>query len=134
MNKLLNSFKNYKVIPSVANFITIVFNNHSYGNVRRDQKDRFESHFIGADLVNPDFIKLCLNEDITPEITLQPLKRYDLDAAIIFSDILMLPYGIGQKVEFQKGLGPILGDFNLDFIDKINEDVFTKKLDQRKYL
>ena len=79
--------------------------------------------------LNPDFIKLCLNEDITPEITLQPLKRYNLDAAIIFSDILMLPYGIGQKVEFQKGLGPILGDLNLDLINKINENVFTKKLE-----
>tara|TARA_B100001250_G_scaffold86436_1_gene71505 strand:+ start:544 stop:1545 length:1002 start_codon:yes stop_codon:yes gene_type:complete len=93
------------------------------------QAGRYLPEFREIRKLNPDFIKLCLNEDITPEITLQPLKRYDLDAAIIFSDILMLPYGIGQKVEFQKGLGPILGDFNLDFIDKINEDVFTKKLD-----
>ena len=93
------------------------------------QAGRYLPEFREVRKLNPDFIKLCLNEDITPEITLQPLKRYDLDAAIIFSDILMLPYGIGQKVEFQKGLGPILGDFNLDFIDKINEDVFTKKLE-----
>ena len=93
------------------------------------QAGRYLPEFREIRKVNPDFIKLCLNENITPEITLQPLKRYDLDAAIIFSDILMLPYGIGQKVEFQKGLGPILGDFNLDFIDKINEGVFTKKLE-----
>ena len=93
------------------------------------QAGRYLPEFREIRKLNPDFIKLCLNEDITPEITLQPLKRYDLDAAIIFSDILMLPYGIGQNVEFQKGLGPILGDFNLDFIDKINEDVFTKKLE-----
>ena len=93
------------------------------------QAGRYLPEFREIRRLNPDFIKLCLNEDITPEITLQPLKRYDLDAAIIFSDFLMLPYGIGQKVEFQKGLGPILGDFNLDFIDKINEDVFTKKLE-----
>ena len=93
------------------------------------QAGRYLPEFREIRKLNPDFIKLCLNEDITPEITLQPLKRYDLDAAIIFSDILMLPYGIGQKVEFQKGFGPILGDLNLDFIDKINEDVFTKKLD-----
>ena len=44
---------------------------------------------------NKDFIKLCLNENLSSEITLQPLKRFDLDAAIIFSDILMLPYGLG---------------------------------------
>ncbi len=93
------------------------------------QAGRYLPEFREVRKLNPDFIKLCLNKDITPEITLQPLKRYALDAAIIFSDILMLPYGIGQKVEFQKGLGPILGDLNLDFIDKINEDVFKKKLE-----
>ena len=43
---------------------------------------------------NKDFIKLCLNESLSAEITLQPLKRFALDAAIIFSDILMLPYGL----------------------------------------
>ena len=39
-------------------------------------------------------------------ITLQPIKRYDLDAAIIFSDILMVPFGLGQTVEFKKNFGP----------------------------
>ena len=47
------------------------------------------------------------------EITLQPLKRFSLDAAIIFSDILMLPYGLNQKVEFEKGFGPKLGKVNI---------------------
>ena len=84
------------------------------------QAGRYLPEFREIRKVNPDFIKLCLNENITPEITLQPLKRYELDAAIIFSDILMLPYGIGQKVEFQKGFGPILGDLNLNSINKIN--------------
>ena len=55
---------------------------------------------------NTDFIKLCLNEDLSAEITLQPLKRFNLDAAIIFSDILMLPYGLGQEVKFEKNFGP----------------------------
>ena len=50
---------------------------------------------------NPDFISLCLNDDLSSEITLQPIKRFDLDAAIIFSDILMLPYGLGQKVNLK---------------------------------
>ena len=39
--------------------------------------------------LNPNFINLCLNENLSSEITLQPLKRFNLDAAIIFSDILM---------------------------------------------
>ena len=47
-------------------------------------------------------------KDLSSEITLQPLKRFDLDAAIIFSDILMLPYGLNQKVEFKKNFGPVL--------------------------
>ena len=62
------------------------------------------------------------------EITLQPLKRFDLDAAIIFSDILMLPYGLGQKVEFKKNFGPLLGDLNLDEISKLDEIDFVEKI------
>ena len=77
---------------------------------------------------NPDFIKLCLNSNLVNEITLQPLKRFDLDAAIIFSDILMIPYGLGQKVEFKKGFGPILEDINLDKIINTNPADFIKKL------
>ena len=73
---------------------------------------------------NQDFIKLCLNSDIASEITLQPLKRFNLDAAIIFSDILMVPYGLNQKVEFKKNFGPILGDLNIDNLSKINEEKF----------
>ena len=77
---------------------------------------------------NTDFIKLCLNETLSSEITLQPLKRFDLDAAIIFSDILMLPYGLNQSVEFKKDFGPILGDFNLNESLKLNETDFVEKV------
>ena len=62
------------------------------------------------------------------EITLQPLNRFNLDAAIIFSDILMIPYGLGQKVEFKKGFGPILGDINLDHIINVNTAEFVQRL------
>ena len=77
---------------------------------------------------NKDFIKLCLNENLSSEITLQPLKRFALDAAIIFSDILMLPYGLGQKVEFIKNFGPKLEKINLSEISKIDEIDFMEKL------
>ena len=73
------------------------------------QAGRYLPEFREIRRQNPDFIKLCLNEKLSSEITLQPLKRFDLDAAIIFSDILMLPYGLSQKVEFKKGIGPVLG-------------------------
>ena len=77
---------------------------------------------------NTDFIKLCLNPNLVSEITLQPLKRFDLDAAIIFSDILMIPYGLGQKVEFKKGIGPILEKINLDTIINTDPVDFVQKI------
>ena len=77
---------------------------------------------------NPDFVKLCLNSSLSAEITLQPLKRFELDAAIIFSDILMLPYGLNQKVEFKKNFGPLLGDLNLEELSSFSEQNFIEKL------
>ena len=76
------------------------------------QAGRYLPEFREIRKQNPNFINLCLNPDLVSDITLQPLKRFDLDAAIIFSDILMIPYGLGQKVEFKKGEGPILEEYN----------------------
>ncbi len=92
------------------------------------QAGRYLPEFREIRKQNPDFIKLCLNEKLSSEITLQPLKRFELDAAIIFSDILMLPYGLNQKVEFKKNLGPILGELNLDMISKVDEIDFVEKI------
>ena len=92
------------------------------------QAGRYLPEFREIRKLNPDFIKLCLNEKLSSEITLQPLKRFDLDAAIIFSDILMLPYGLGQKVEFEKNFGPKLGELNLNEITKIDEIDFVEKI------
>ena len=92
------------------------------------QAGRYLPEFRKIRKQNPNFIDLCLNEDLSSEITLQPLRRFKLDAAIIFSDILMLPYGLGQKVEFKKDFGPKLGPLNLDEISKIDEIDFVEKL------
>ena len=92
------------------------------------QAGRYLPEFREIRKQNPDFIKLCLNADLINKITLQPLNRFDLDAAIIFSDILMIPYGLGQKVEFKKGFGPILEDINLDKIINTDPSDFIKKL------
>jgi len=55
-----------------------------------------------------DFLDLCDRPDLAAEVTLQPLRRYPLDAAIVFADILLLPRALGQHVEFREGEGPVL--------------------------
>jgi len=55
-----------------------------------------------------DFIEFCFTPDKAAEVTLQPIRRYDMDAAILFADILLIPIGLGRKVEFIKGTGPVL--------------------------
>ena len=87
------------------------------------QAGRYLPEFREIRKKNPNFIELCLNKKLVPEITLQPLKRFELDGAIIFSDILMVPYGMGQKVEFKKDFGPILGELNIK--DLVNENQLT---------
>ncbi len=92
------------------------------------QAGRYLPEFREIRKQNPNFINLCLNKKLSAEITLQPLQRFDLDAAIIFSDILMLPFGLGQEVEFKKNFGPLLGRLDLGEISKINETDFVQKI------
>ena len=94
------------------------------------QAGRYLPEFRKIRKENQDFIKLCLNSDLASEITLQPIKRFGFDGAVIFSDILMLPYGLSQKVEFEKNFGPRLGDINLDTIKNFDEINFTEKVYQ----
>lgn len=53
-------------------------------------------------------MELCFNSDLASEVTLQPIERFDLDAAILFADILLIPHALGQKLSFSEGEGPIL--------------------------
>ncbi len=57
-----------------------------------------------------NFLDLCYNPKLASEVTLQPVRRFDFDAAIIFSDILVIPDALGVKVRFEKNEGPKLGD------------------------
>lgn len=61
-----------------------------------------------------DFLTLCYTPDFAVEVTLQPLRRYGMDAAILFSDILVVADGLGQKVEFRSGEGPVLEPIRTD--------------------
>lgn len=55
-----------------------------------------------------NFLNLCLTPTLASEITLQPIRRFDFDAAILFADILLIPMALGQKLEFKEGEGPVL--------------------------
>lgn len=75
-----------------------------------------------------DFLELCYDSEKAKTVTLQPIDRFDFDAAIIFSDILVLPHALGWKVAFKKAEGPILQKFESDR-DLINiNNNFDKKI------
>ena len=92
------------------------------------QAGRYLPEFQKIRSKNQDFIKLCLNSKLSSEITLQPIKRFNLDSAIIFSDILMVPYALGQDVIFTKNFGPKLSDFDLSKFLKNEKNDFSNKL------
>ncbi len=68
-----------------------------------------------------DFVELCLTPELAAELTLQPIRRYGMDGAILFSDILMLPYALGQKLAYHEGEGPVL--------ERIEDPAGVAKLD-----
>ncbi len=92
------------------------------------QAGRYLPEFRKIRSQNPNFINFCLNSKLSSEITLQPIKRFDLDSAIIFSDILIVPYALNQNVEFIKDKGPKLEKFNIENFLKNDENSFIKRL------
>ena len=92
------------------------------------QAGRYLPEFRKIRSQNQNFIDLCLNSELSSEITLQPIRRFNLDSAIIFSDILMVPYALNQKIEFMKNRGPVLEKFNLNTFLNNDKISFTRRL------
>ena len=92
------------------------------------QAGRYLPEFRSIRKKNQDFIKLCLNSKLSSEITIQPITRFDFDAGIVFSDILLVPYALGQQVIFKKDFGPDLQKIDLKILNEVKKEDFLKKL------
>ena len=74
------------------------------------------------------FLELCYEPDHASEVTLQPIRRFDFDAAILFSDILVIPDALGQSVRFEEGRGPLLEPVDLARLDVLRTDGVVEHL------
>ena len=92
------------------------------------QAGRYLPEFRSIRKENQDFIQLCLNTQLASEITIQPITRFNFDAAIVFSDILLVPYALGQRVNFRKDFGPELEKIDFKILNYVKKENFLKKL------
>ncbi len=72
------------------------------------QAGRYLPEYLASRKKIPNFMEFCKNPDLCCEVTMQPLTRFKLDAAILFSDILTIPEALGQQVTLQPNIGPVL--------------------------
>ena len=75
-----------------------------------------------------DFMTLCLTPELAAEVTLQPIRRFNFDAAILFADILLIPHGLGQRVWFAEGEGPKLDPLDVDLLKRLKPANVSKAL------
>ena len=75
------------------------------------------------------FLDLCYSPEFATEVTMQPIRRYGFDAAILFSDILVIPDALGRSVRFEEGSGPKLDPISLDDIEALSKRALGDHLD-----
>lgn len=92
------------------------------------QAGRYLPEYLEVRNKHPSFLDFCYNPDDAMKVTLQPIDRFDFDAAIIFSDILVIPDSLGQKVIFTKGNGPVLEKFDEKYIENEIDHKNLKKI------
>ena len=93
------------------------------------QAGRYLPEYRSIRQTEPDFISFCLNPDKACEVTIQPITRYQFDASIIFSDILLIPWAMKRNVRFIDGVGP-----KLDILSSFKDiEIFADKDLSNKY-
>ena len=92
------------------------------------QAGRYLAEYRAVRSSQKDFISFCLNPEKASEVTLQPITRFGFDAAIIFSDILMIPWAMNRNVHFKNGVGPLLDPMQRpsDIEDDVLRDLSSK--------
>src|SRR5215510_6227043 len=74
------------------------------------------------------FLDLCFNPDLAVEVTLQPIRRFGFDAAILFSDILVVPHALGRDLRFEEGVGPLMTPIAESEIERLDGSRFHDRL------
>ena len=98
------------------NLFLKTINGHKQGDTpiwMMRQAGRYLAEYRAVRATQKDFISFCLNPEQASAVTLQPISRYRFDAAIIFSDILIVPWALNQKVRFQPNAGPLLDPLDI---------------------
>lgn len=83
------------------------------------QAGRHLPEYLKVRATAKNFIDFCFSPEKAADVTLQPIDRYDMDAAILFADILLIPIGLGRDVKFVKGTGPVLDPIDLEGVSKL---------------
>jgi len=94
------------------------------------QAGRYLPEYMALRKEAGSFLDLCYNPDFATEVTLQPIRRFNMDAAILFSDILVIPHALGQDLAFKVGEGPVLTPVdNLKKLDALSMENLHEHLD-----
>lgn len=93
------------------------------------QAGRYLSEYREARKRAGSFLDLCYNPDFAVEVTLQPIDRFDFDASILFSDILVVPHALGRDLHFEEGRGPMMTPITAADIAAVNTETFHVNLE-----
>src|SRR5215813_1814489 len=93
------------------------------------QAGRYLPEYRGVRSAAGSFLDLCYNPELATEVTLQPIRRFGFDAAILFSDILVVPHALGRDLRFEEGRGPLMTPISEAEIDRLDGSRFQQALE-----